>query len=124
MKRLITIALGAMLVAYSYQKALAIDLFYTLWWLDIAFHFLTSLLVGMVFLSIVRQFHSYRSRGIWWYAGAVLTCILIVGAVWEVFEFFNHLTLVTSALVFDTVSDVLANIAGALSAVVIFGRHD
>jgi len=90
-----------------------------IWWWDLAMHFLSGIIMGIIGFSLVRILNEYKAININPFFVAMFSfCFsLSMGAVWEVFEFFMdyflHTNLQTGSLV-DTMTDIMLDITGAL----------
>ena len=105
-----------LLMAVLETAAIVYGLFFYWWWFDIPMHFLGGFFAGSfslwVLLTFFKKFQSVRDIFLATFFGAML-----IGAVWELFEYFTGLTFVVySTYTFDTVKDFLMDGLGALGA--------
>ena len=107
-------ALGlVVLLGLMNYMAISLYLYWTIWWFDNVMHFLGGLSLGFVVL-----YAFYDSK-------AVFSCFILVmmlGGVWEVFEYVNGLTISTESYPLDVVHDLIADALGAISAILITKR--
>jgi hypothetical protein len=103
--------------------ALYWHLYYFIWWLDIPMHFLGGLWVALFSLAWLFRSPYVGSNErspffVWMFALAVT---LLVGLVWELFEF-NLSTIVgfSERDLGDTLLDLVMDVAGAVSGTVFF----
>ena len=97
--------------------AIELSLYWTLWWFDILMHFLGGFSVSFLFLYIyaeclVEKINLSLYETIW----LAFLSAMLVGGLWEVFEYVNDLTQSTEAYHLDVVHDLLADSAGAMLA--------
>lgn len=105
--------------------AVSLYLYWILWWFDNVMHFLAGFGGGFVvvwFLFDAGIFYKRPPTIFESVLGASL-CLMVVGIAWEVFEYANGLTLSTEGYILDTIHDLVADTAGALSAGVIGARE-
>ena len=98
-------------------------LYWTIWWLDNVTHFLGGLSLG--FLSLYIFYESNIFQGKISFSKAVfisLVFVIILGGVWEVFEYVNGLTLSMEKYSLDVVHNLLSDALGAILAALIAKR--
>ena len=105
--------------------ALSLFLYWQFWWLDIAVHFLGGLWVSLAlawffFISpyVSRPSALKLSRAFL----IIVLGTLIIGCLWEVFEYSLGLSVDAQGYAFDTVSDIVLDVAGGLLGYLIFSR--
>ena len=99
------------LLAILYAAALAYGLFFYWRWFDIPMHFLGGFFAGGVSLWVFFK-RSRNGREIFL---ATFFGALLIGAAWELFEYFTGFTFVVyGTYTFDTVKDFLMDALGAL----------
>ena len=100
------------LLSLFYSIALVEGLFFYWRWFDIPMHFLGGFFAGGVSLwCFSRKCKNHREIFLATFFGA-----LILGAAWELFEYFTGLTFVVYGnYVFDTIKDFLMDGLGALA---------
>jgi hypothetical protein len=101
---------------------------YMLWWFDILMHFLGGLWVGIsaYFFIYKRGFpgsHYLQSVN---KIIVVLAVTLIVGLIWEVFEYANGLTFVLGdeSYYLDTCYDIIMDLLGGMTALYLYGHKN
>jgi hypothetical protein len=98
-------------------------LYFYYWWLDIPMHFIVSVSLGLIFFSCVSNFSTLRT-----YLSSqlkatvfVVCSVLIMGVVWEVFEYhFDPHIRYSLLYVNDTLKDLLVDLLGGVSSSLIF----
>ncbi|MBX9765133.1 hypothetical protein K2X83_00650 [Patescibacteria group bacterium] len=103
------------------QLAFAHFLYWKYAWYDIMMHFLGGVVVGAVYLWIVRyelpaSLKKYESFTF------VFLFSLVVGILWEIFEYFVGIDseFSRSVRIFDTALDLLMDVSGATLSYVVF----
>lgn len=99
------------------------EIFYlhlTVWWFDVLLHFLSGLCVSIggisFWFSIFRVSNPKQLKiiltGLGW--------AIIVGLLWEIFELYFGLTLLSDGIIYwrDTTSDLLVDVSGGILGVV------
>lgn len=99
------------------------------WWFDLLMHFLGGLFIGLTvwwLFQLVVKYYSSRPLSRWLIFGLQLGMVLLLGLMWELFEFRideywqTHLNIKLTELLqdnrFDTFSDLLFAILGGLLA--------
>jgi hypothetical protein len=123
----IVAALG-IAVAALHAAAVAFLLYWTIWWYDITLHFIGGLWVslGIVWLAYFSGYLPLCRRSNVRIFAVTLIWTFVVGVAWEVFEY-----LMIGANIwapegywFDTIGDLLSDIAGGLCGYIIFMRLD
>ena len=123
--RHLSIALAALILFIWLVNIFAneVHLYFLLWWFDIPMHMLGGFWVALT--SMVIYYHlgwiHRHDRSASFVAAAMLGATLVVGILWEVFEFsVEHLVKLNDNGVFDTLKDLLDDMIGAVIASVIF----
>lgn len=99
----------------------AFYLYWTIWWFDNMVHLLAGFAGGFIivwFLSDFISFHLKKNSNL----NSVLIIIgsvLVVGIVWEIFEYINNITPYAEGYIFDTTLDLFFDLLGATLASVI-----
>jgi len=100
------------------------DFYEKFWWWDLALHGLSALTVGVIgFLSIYVFYMTHRIQvAAGWIATITFALAVSVGTIWEMFEFlmdwYFGFNMQKSGL-FDTMTDLMINAAGAAIAAAI-----
>lgn len=95
----------ALTMAVVQQFALEYYWYWTYWWLDLVMHVAGGVVLGVLVAT-------YGSRRFVFVLGAVL----VIGLVWEVFEFALGLSIAEPNFVSDTVVDLAMDLLGAVLA--------
>lgn len=92
--------------------------YYFLPWFDIPMHFLGGFWVAILFIFLL-PLRKYSFK----YVFLILSCVLFVGVLWELFEItLNSITLRDSFDRIDTISDLLFDLLGGFIALFIFHK--
>jgi len=103
--------------------ALRFHLYWTLGWFDIMMHFLGGVWVAFAALWCLLFFpyHGERVSNRLWLYGITLGATLVVGVLWEVFEYlFGIAILGDGAYAVDTTLDLTMDLLGALAAITLY----
>jgi uncharacterized membrane protein YjdF len=89
-------------------------LYWSVWWFDNLLHFLSGACIAIACLS----FFHLKSGEVWRIVFIGVFFALLIGIVWEIFEWYFEIVYVEEGLayVFDTTSDILMDTTGALLA--------
>ncbi|OHA88581.1 MAG: hypothetical protein A3C70_01170 [Candidatus Zambryskibacteria bacterium RIFCSPHIGHO2_02_FULL_43_14] len=97
--------------------ALSLYLYWTIWWFDNVMHFLGGFSLGFFSLYIFYGSGLFGDKVS--FSKAILISfvfVMILGGIWEVFEYINGLILSTEKYSLDVAHDLLADALGAISA--------
>lgn len=114
---LILISILSISVLSLHILALNFFLYWRIWWFDLLVHFLAGALSSFFFIWIFRN----KIREIFPttpFLSAVFT--LMVGLIWELFEYKTGLTFSSSSYTLDTSLDILFTFLGGLCAVIYY----
>src|SRR3989344_6737965 len=104
------IAFGFMIIFGALHLiAQPLSLYWTYWWFDIMMHFLGGFSGGLLVLWYLGPSRSFQVIFI------TISCVLIVGIAWEIFEFVFELTQPIDYWQ-DTAFDIVNDIVGAVIA--------
>lgn len=109
--------LSAFALIILHLVAVSLRLYWTIWWVDVVFHFWGGVIVGSAAVSILMR----RSDTIKRSASIVMSVVLSVAVLWEVKEFLNQ-TYYTNHYVLDTIADICMGLAGGLTAFLVAHR--
>ncbi len=112
-KSLSLLCLGILFFIITVAFHLVSTYFYFYWtldWIDPFIHFLGGVTSGLLFL-----WATYSTGGKISFS-STLTWTFIVGVVWEIYEYRNGLTSYSISFIFDTLSDLLMDLAGGILA--------
>lgn len=105
-----SLSFGALLFVLN-EVALYLDLYWTLWWLDLAFHFMGGFAVGGLAVGLFLA----RGMSFWKSASIVLLTTFLIALLWESYEFLFRDSY-TGEYIIDTLTDVILGVAGGLSS--------
>ena len=89
--------------------------YYSIWWIDMVMHFLGGFWVGLFF------FYVFYTRK--WFSNKVLAVVLfvlLIGASYEIFEFFMGTISREPFSILDTLSDVFFDLSGGAVSILFF----
>ena len=101
----------------------AFCLYWTIWWFDNLSHFLAGFSLG--FFSLFIFYESGLLRDKLPFLKVVFISfifVMILGGVWEIFEYINGLTQSTEKYSLDVIHDLLSDALGAILALLIAKR--
>ncbi len=110
-------------IIFLYVLAIYKDLFYYYWWFDIPMHFLGGFIAGMAsvyYFFIHNQNRVPTEQKIFFTS---VGCALLIGVLWEIFEYYTGLAFTIGDYRLDTIKDLLLDIYGALVAYVYLSRQ-
>ena len=92
----------------------------SLWYFDMIMHFLGGLWVGMFFIYVflTRKELPMALR----FSLKIILLVLVVGVLWEFFEFYINVVSATTFEWRDTLSDVIFDLLGGLVSIFYFMR--
>lgn len=122
MRRIITVVVLSLGISWLYNEALDRSWFWSIWWIDIVIHFLTAFLIALIVVSVL-PFHKKLKKKPLTIAISAVSLVLIMGVTWEFWESNMDQTF-ARVWITDTISDMIMNTAGALSAVLFNSRKD
>ena len=110
-------------VAVLHKIALSLSLYWTVWWFDIAMHFLGGALIAFITLFFIydSKFFNFSIRKPIVIFAASLGATLIVGLSWELWELFVGFTDAYKDQV-DTIADLINDTLGAI-AVYLYSKN-
>jgi hypothetical protein len=109
---IISLSIGGLLFVFN-EVALYLNLFWTLWWLDLVFHYVGGFAVGL-FVS--------RNMKFWKAVGTIVLITLAVALIWESYEFLFRDSY-TYQYAVDTITDIIFGVAGGISAIYLIPRN-
>jgi len=118
-KELLTTSLsfGGLLFVLN-EVATYLNLFWSLWWLDLAFHFVGGFAVGSLAIGLFVA----RNQTFWKAARTVFLSTLLVALLWEVYEFVLR-DVYTEDYFVDASTDIVLGLAGGLLALFFVPRN-
>ncbi len=120
----LSFALAALILFIWGVNAFAeeVHLYYLLWWFDIPMHMLGGMWVALTSLVVYYHLGFHRhDRSTAFVVTAMLAATLVIGILWEVFEYsVEHFVKLNDNGVFDTLKDLMDDMIGAVIASVIF----
>jgi hypothetical protein len=103
-------AAGLGILGVAHVIATSFYLYWTYLWLDNPMHALGGAVVALGFLVC---FESYARGDFWRGLFATLTAVMLVGALWEVFEYVTMIAGPEPGYVGDTILDLIMDFTGA-----------
>lgn len=117
------LGIGILLAQIS---ALATELYWQVWWLDIVMHFLGGIWIALLllwFFFYSGYMNMPRTRSIpALFLGAVFS-VLLVGVLWEWYEWSWGTTFNIEGYWLDTIGDIASDIAGGLAGCLFFVKY-
>ncbi len=95
--------------------ALKFHWYYSISWFDMLMHFLGGVWLGFFFLYVFFSKDSFFKRFL-----VIILCALLVGVLWEVFEFYLNTISTEFFNISDTLSDLCFDLAGSLFSFLYF----
>lgn len=89
-----------------------------IWYFDMIMHFLGGLWVGLFFIYVV-SFKKSISYGINIFLNIIIAT-LIIGLLWELYEYYLNIVSGTDFILADTISDLLFDLFGSIVAILYF----
>lgn len=124
-------AVAAVLILVLELIASKLTLYYVWPWFDILMHTLGGMTVALALIAAVEGYTNWMPRSLPAKAGFVAGGVIIVGLLWELFEYVLDLWLGVNLQpsIPDTIADLLFDTVGALVVVVIISlftifRHE
>lgn len=123
---LYSIATLGIAIFLSQVCAIATELYWKVWWLDIALHFLGGIWVVLLLFWFffysgyigMPRVHSLFAL----FFGAILS-VLFVGILWEWYEWILGTTFNIEGYWLDTFGDIASDIAGGLAGCLVFVKY-
>lgn len=98
----------------SHLVAIYLRLYWSIWWLDLVFHFWGGVIAGSVAVTLFVS----RGDSVWKVTGLVSGVTLLVALLWEAKEWITD-THYSTNYIMDTISDILLGVAGGLVAALV-----
>src|SRR3989344_5423250 len=118
----ISLVLVALLAAVHFT-ADSFHLYWAIWWFDNLSHFLAGFSLGFFSLSIFYESGLFGNKLSLSKAVFIsFIFVMILGGVWEIFEYINGLTQSTEKYSLDVIHDLLSDALGAILALLIAKR--
>lgn len=112
-----------LLLAILHFTAETFYLYWAFWWLDNVSHFLAGFALG--FFSLYIFYESEIFGNTFSISQAILisfVLVMILGGIWEIFEYVNGLTQSTEKYSLDVIHDLLSDASGAILAPLVAKR--
>ena len=121
---LLYIALAlVILLAVVHFTADFFHLYWALWWFDNLSHFLAGFSLGFFSLAIFYESNLFGDKLSFSKAVFIsFISVMMLGGVWEIFEYVNGLTQSTEKYSLDVIHDLLSDALGAILAFLIAKR--
>ncbi len=115
------IAATFVVLTFLYIAALSGDLFFYIWWYDIPLHFLGGLWIGLLAVYLYYYsgfFKSILTENRLFFT--MLISVIVVGALWEIFEYYTGLAFTVGNYTLDTVKDMFMDVLGGIVSYIYF----
>jgi hypothetical protein len=109
----------AVLVGVLHTFAITHYFYWRFFWFDMVVHLSAGALAGLLFYIFARYYMTPPRAAAYGILGA-----LLVGVLWEYFEFANGVSQYVAGFWFDTGKDLLMDILGGTAAVLICAKKD
>ena len=109
------------IVAVAHVVALNFYFYWTFWWFDLSVHFLGGLWVALTSLWIYLFIYSEKELDRRKTFFIVFTAIVVVGGLWEAFEYFAGIS-PGDNFIMDTTTDILMDLLGASAGLLYFRK--
>ena len=109
------------IVAVAHVVALNFYFYWTFWWFDLSVHFLGGLWVALTSLWISLFIYSEKELDRRKTFFIVFTAIVVVGGLWEAFEYFAGIS-PGDNFIMDTTTDILMDLLGASAGLLYFRK--
>ena len=114
---------SVLLLGIVHFVAVALYLYWTIWWFDNLSHFLAGFSLGFFSLFIFYESSLFRNKLSFLEVIFIsFIFVMMLGGVWEIFEYANGLTQSTEKYSLDVVHDLLSDSLGAILALLIARR--
>lgn len=111
------------LLAVVHFTAESFHLYWAIWWFDNLSHFLAGFSLGFFSLSIFYEFNLLGNKSS--FSKAIFMSfifVMVLGGLWEIFEYINGLTQSTEGYSLDVFHDLLSDALGAILAILVAKR--
>lgn len=120
-KLLLAIVILGLVIAFLQHLASAHYLYWLFWWYDIMMHLLGGAFVALLFFWARQAFPFLRvSRNLLF--PVTLLFVLVIGVLWELFEYVTG-SYGAVNYTLDTTLDIAMDIAGMMSAYILFKHY-
>lgn len=108
---------------FAYIKVLQNNSFFFYPWIDIPFHLVGGIILGLFFSTLIAFKKPYDSIGEHWIS--IVLASLLIGILWEYYEYFFNINPNNIDIIFDTIKDLINDTIGALigTLIAIFIYH-
>lgn len=107
-------------------SAIATELYWEIWWFDIVLHFLGGAWVALIllwFFFYSGYANAPRIRSLLALFMVAFFSVLIIGALWEWYEWFWGVAFNIEGYWLDTISDIASDVAGGFAGSLFFVRY-
>jgi hypothetical protein len=110
------VVLIGIIIAIIYALSIFYSLFYEIWWLDIPMHFLGGLWIALLSAWFFSHFSFFYSRKgntkfVW---STLVFLVILIGVLWEIFEYTTGIAALPSEYWFDTLLDMVMDFLGVV----------
>ena len=114
---------SVLLLGIVHFVAVALYLYWTIWWFDNLSHFLAGFSLGFFSLFIFYESGLFRDKLSFLKVSFIsFIFVMMLSGIWEIFEYINGLTQSTEKYSLDVVHDLLSDSLGAILALLIARR--
>jgi len=114
---------SVLLLGIVHFVAVALYLYWTIWWFDNLSHFLAGFSLGFFSLFIFYESGLFRDKLSFLKVSFIsFIFVMMLSGIWEIFEYANGLTQSTEKYSLDVVHDLLSDSLGAILALLIARR--
>lgn len=96
--------------------AIKLELYWTVWWIDMVVHFFGGLTVGLATLWLSSRFFDFRKWSTLRLSTTAILGAITIGVLWELYELYFGITSLSDGIhyVTDTSSDILMDTIGGI----------
>ncbi len=103
-----------LIIAALHQSAITFYLYWELLWFDMVMHFLGGAWVALLGFWLVLSFIRHPSFSKAQIFIITISSVLIIGILWEIFEYFTGLSFIFRDFWIDTLSDLTMDLLGSI----------
>jgi len=100
-----------------------LSLYSIIWWYDMPMHFFGGLFTALLVIWFLIHYKKFVNLSLIKTCIIVLLITLIIGVVWEGYEFIFAIIGSQKYIILDSTSDLCFDLAGAIQALFIYFRH-
>lgn len=100
-----------------------LSIYSVIWWYDMPMHFFGGLFTGLLIIWFLLRYQKFVNLSFAKTAVTVLLAVLVIGLVWEGYEFIFAIIGGQTYIILDSTSDLFFDLAGTIQALFIYFRH-